>query len=405
MTPSTLFLRLAVQHLGHRPLRAVLLALAVAVGGGALFSASVLRQAIQNSMAVSLDRMGADLMVVPRKTTVNLSAALLTVEPTPHTLDSDTADQVARLPGVEVAAPQRFFALPAGSKGHRDTELIAFDPARDFTVLPWLREKLDRPLRRGDVIVGGRRPEPVGGDVALFGKTFPVYGKLALTGVGPFERALFVSFDTAQDIAAAARKTTGRVLLDADPGRVSALLVRLKVGASAEQFRFATARLPEVQVVAGNGLNTTVRQGLSTVLDGVVLFTGLALLTTALMVGALYSGLLAERRRELGLLLAVGMRPGQVVRLILCEAALTTALGGAAGVVLGVAALFLFQRSLGYYFQSYQVPFALPAVRTLGVTGLVSVLLCGAVGLLGAVLPAWRAGRCEPYSLVREEGG
>jgi putative ABC transport system permease protein len=404
MTPSSLFVRLAAQHLGHRPTRTLLLALAVAVGGGAVFSASVLRQAIQRSMEVSLDRMGADLMVAPRDTTVNLSAALLTVEPTPHTFDAATARQVADLPGVLVAAPQRYYPLPAGGKTHGDDDLIAFDPARDFTILPWLTEKLDRPFRQGDVILGGRRFESVGAEVRLFGRTFPVYGKLALTGVGPFERSLFVSFETAGDVAAAARKTTGRDFLDADSNRYSAILVRLKLGATPEQFRFAAARVVGVQVISGNGLNTTVRQGMSTILDGAVLFTALILLTTGLMVGILYTGLLSERRRELGLLLAVGMRPSQVLQLTLVEATLTTGLGGACGVILGGACLVLFQRSLGYYFESYQVPFTLPPTSGLVMTGAVSVLVCCAVGLLGALLPACRAGYREPYDLVRGEG-
>src|SRR5262245_38839875 len=101
MTPPSLFLRLAVQQLGHRPGRMALLVLAVAVGGGAVFRVAVLRHVVQTGMVTSLDRMGADLIVVPRKTTVNLSAALLTVEPTEHTLSPATAEAVAGLPGVE----------------------------------------------------------------------------------------------------------------------------------------------------------------------------------------------------------------------------------------------------------------------------------------------------------------
>jgi putative ABC transport system permease protein len=405
MTPSSLFVRLAVQHLGHCPVRAVLLALAVAVavGGGAVFTASVLRRAVHDGLGASLDRLGADLMVVPEETTVNLTPALLTAEPTPHTIDAATAQEVARLPGVEVAAPQRHLALPTAGSTHAGEDLIAFDPARDFTVLPWLAEKLDRDFRRGDVILGGRRTEAVGGEVRLFGRTFPVYGKLGLTGVGPHERALFVSFDTAADVAGAARETTGAAL-DPSPDEPSALLVRLKAGSTPEQFRFAAARVPGVQVVAGNGLNTTVRQGMSALLDGAVLLTALSLLATALMVGVLYTGLLTERRRELGLLLAVGMRPAQVVRLILAEAALTTGLGGVCGVILGAAGLVLFRRSLAGWFEGALVPFALPPVSHLIVSGLVSVLLCCAVGVAGALLPAWRAGRREPYELVRGEG-
>src|SRR5581483_8200283 len=331
-------------------------------------------------------------------------SALLTVEPTRDRLDPATAGEVAGLPGVELAAPQQHFALPAAGEGHGAEDLIAFDPARDFTVLPWLAERLDRPPRRGDVIVGGRRGEPLGGEVRLFGRGFTVYGRLGLTGVGPFERGMFVSFDTAHDIAAAARETTGRALLDPNPDCPSAILLRLRVGATPEQFRFAAARLSGVQVVAGNGLNTNVRQGMSALLNWVGLFTALTLLVTALMVGVTYSGLLAERRRELGLLLAIGMRPAQLIRLILAEAALTTCLGSVFGVILGAAGLVLCQRSLGYYFESYHVPFTLPSAGQLAVTGLVSVGVCSLVGMAGALVPAWRAGRTEPYELVRGEG-
>ena len=40
------------------------------------------------------------------------------------------------------------------------TEALSYDPDRDFTVLPWLREHLGRPFRAGDVLAGGRRAEP-----------------------------------------------------------------------------------------------------------------------------------------------------------------------------------------------------------------------------------------------------
>ncbi len=403
MRSPSLSLRLAVQDLGHRRGRAALLALAVAVGGGAVFTATALRRAIGDGLRQSLDRMGADLMVVPREATVNLTPALLTAEPTDRTFGASTSERLSRLPGVEAAAPQRYFSLPSADK-HGDLDLVVFDPARDFTVLPWLAESLDRPIRPGDVIVGARRPESVGGSVPLFNRTFPVYGKLALTGVGPFERSYFVGPETAAEIASAAREATGRPILTSLPDRHSALLIRLAVGTRPDQFRFAAAGIPEIQVVAGNGLITSVRHAIATLLVGAVAFTALTLLTTALMVGVIYTGLLAERRRELGLLLAVGMRPAQVVRLILAESALTTGLGGVCGVILGFGGLLLFRRSLGFLFESHGVPFRLPSAPELAVTGVVGALLCCGAGLLGALLPAWRAARREPYTLVRGEG-
>src|SRR4051812_37124483 len=193
-----LFVRLAVQNLGRRPERASLLALTVAVGVGAAFATFVVRQAIRDSMALGFARMGADLLVVPRDTLVNLTPALLTVEPTPHKLDLAAADEVARLAGVEHVAPQRHFKVTVTEQGHlRDADLVAFDPRRDFTVLPWLKEHLGRPFADGDVLVGGRRDEVVGSLLTLGGRTLTVYGRLGLTGVGPFDRACFVTFPTA----------------------------------------------------------------------------------------------------------------------------------------------------------------------------------------------------------------
>jgi hypothetical protein len=96
---SRLLPRLAIQGLGRRPWRAALLALAVAVGGASIFAAAVLRRAIQDSVGTSLDRLGADLMAVPKATTVNLSSALLTVEPTEETISPGDVAALAALPG------------------------------------------------------------------------------------------------------------------------------------------------------------------------------------------------------------------------------------------------------------------------------------------------------------------
>src|SRR5438270_830940 len=132
-----LFFRLAWQNLGRRPTRTLLLVLTVAVGSGAAFAAATVRHAVADSLAVGFARMGADLLVVPRATLVNLTPALLTVEPTPHTLDPSLADEVARLPGVAAVAPPRYFPVRCAAGAHaHDADPIAFDPHPDCTVTP-----------------------------------------------------------------------------------------------------------------------------------------------------------------------------------------------------------------------------------------------------------------------------
>ena len=105
-TARRLYLRLAMQNLLKRRARTILLVLAVALGSGAVFGALTLLRGIERSMTAGFHRLGADLLVVPEATMVNLTAALLTVQPTAETLDAHLADELARLPGVARAAPE-----------------------------------------------------------------------------------------------------------------------------------------------------------------------------------------------------------------------------------------------------------------------------------------------------------
>jgi putative ABC transport system permease protein len=92
------------------------------------------------------------------------------------------------------------------------------------------------------------------------------------------------------------------------------------------------------------------------------------------------------------------------VRLFVTEAALTTGLGGLCGALFGGGLLLVFQRSLGYYFQTVHVPFVWPGGRSVVLCALGCALAASLVGVLGALAPAVRAGRQEPYQLIHGEG-
>src|SRR5712692_6452563 len=138
-----LLIRLAAQNVGRRRLRAILLGSAVMLGVGVGFASFVAGWALREGIATSFARMGADLVVVPRSTLVNLTSSLLTVQPTDQTLAADLAQQIAGIPGIARVAPQRI--VPALVEGHA-VNLIAFDPARDFSVLTWLEDRQPGPV-------------------------------------------------------------------------------------------------------------------------------------------------------------------------------------------------------------------------------------------------------------------
>jgi putative ABC transport system permease protein len=66
--------------------------------------------------------------------------------------------------------------------------------------------------------------------------------------------------------------------------------------------------------------------------------------------------------------------------------------------------LLTFARSLGFYFGLLGVPFAWPPLAVLQAGAVLAIVVSAALGLLGALLPAWRVRRMAPYALIQAEG-
>jgi putative ABC transport system permease protein len=396
---------LAVQNLGRRKGRTSLLIAAVAISSAVAFAGIVVMRSISASMEVGLSRIGADLMVVPQRTLTNISTALLTVEPTDQTIPADTIER-AGLAGIASASAQRIFRTDKSGFGGQGelVDLIGFEPNDDFTVQPWLAERLGRAMQPADVIVGAARNLPLGSELIIFGTPFRVYGKLGHTGSGTHERGVFMQSSSLLALAPAIEQRVGHVPPMLDPGKVSGFLIQIAPGAKDLQLRFALlSKAPDVKVIAGASLLTGIRQGLSSLLGGAAGLVALLSLSTAVMVAVLFSAIVAERRRELGLLKALGARRLQIVGMTVAEAAIATAGGGALGVLVGILVLRIFERTLVFHLDQMGVPFLwLDRLSTISIA---AICIAGAalVGFIGAMIPAWHISRREPYDLISSE--
>lgn len=413
-----LLLRLAAQNVGSRRLRAFFLGAAVMLGVGIGFASFVAGWALRDGIGISFARMGADLVVVPPATLVNITSSLLTVQPTDQTLALDLGREIAGIPGVARVAPQRI--LPALVEG-RAVNLIAFDPVRDFSVLTWLQEHQPGPVM--GLIAGGRHTAQLAATLSVCGMPLSIYGRLGITGVGLFDDSFFLSFDALADVASFCR-TSSKPKLKPEDGQalpvgeadhsdlcpadllldqVSAFLLQLSPGAKLEQVKFRLAQLPNIKIVEGNTVITSSRQALSTLLVGIAVFTALQLAALLIVVALLFSAIVQERHRELGLLRAMGANPNQLITIILTEAVIITGVGGLAGLAFGAAVLLMFARSLGFYFGLLGVPFSWPPLAVLQVGAIVAIAFSALLGLAGALLPAWRVRRMAPYALIQSE--
>jgi putative ABC transport system permease protein len=98
-----------------------------------------------------------------------------------------------------------------------------------------------------------------------------------------------------------------------------------------------------------------------------------------------------ERTQEIGLRMAVGARPGDILLQFLAEAVTLALLGGAAGVALGIAAGVGLARAAGW-----------PTVVSPAAV-VVAFAVTAAVGVFFGYYPAWKASRLDPIEALRYE--
>ena len=114
----------------------------------------------------------------------------------------------------------------------------------------------------------------------------------------------------------------------------------------------------------------------------------MALVLAAIGIYSVIAYFVTQRTHEIGIRLALGATPAQVVRLVVRQAMGPVALGLAAGVVGAVLAARLLQSQLG------EVSAADPLAFGAGLA------LLAAVALGASLLPARRASRVQPRLLV-----
>ncbi len=107
-----------------------------------------------------------------------------------------------------------------------------------------------------------------------------------------------------------------------------------------------------------------------------------------------------ERRREIGVMKAVGGDERDVVRLFLVESAILGLVGGVLGVLSGFAVMGALQFAISTYLSGRSLPDVTAFEPTLGLVAVV-LATAAAVSLVAGFAPARRAARVEPVEALR----
>lgn len=389
--------RMIVQNLRNRPFRSLATVFACAIIASTFFASQFLMGAAQASLDAGTSRMGADVLVAPAEYAHAGQTVLLTGEPTTFFLDPSAPATIAAIPGVARASPQIYLATLHASCCAAPVQMIAVDPATDFTVSTWVREHPGIALGKDDMIIGSAVVQDIGKNLQFYGHDFYVVGQLERTGMG-VDNSVFIRADDARVMAAGSGTKAVKPLVIPD-GAVSLVLVRVDPGVDpAGVARAIEERVPGSRTILPDGLLSAVSGQLGTVTR---LLYGSAIavaLVTVPLLGLLAAMVAHERRREVSILRALGATRRFVAGLLLAETVVLAVLGGIAGIGGAMMVLVMFSDLIA---QTLQVPLLLPSPLLLLARGGDALLLLVAIAGASSLYPVWRAVRAEPYGTMR----
>lgn len=418
----TLF-NLARQNMRRRLSRTLVVLVAVGLATGTLFTATILLWGVERGIRQGKESLGADVFVIPlgdeldtwtiltgkRRTT-----GLEEIIATKNLIEQDLASIIAKIEGVEAVTPQLYLSTWKDPKSDHctivDARIIGYDPGTDFILKPLLENKLNRPQAKDEIIVGsnlipsleeGERVYPW----KVYGADFAVIGRVKPTGTA-LDFAMFIPLEGIHLVVEKAGEFAGpeeaASLNRIKPGFVSSFLIRTKPQATPEEvagkIRAALPAVSPVMVSSATEMVTSLSRQFYSILQN-LFHLGLSFLgMSILVVAAIFTTIVYERRREVGLLRAMGATSRSIFKLIIYESTTLTGFGGAAGVGLGAGIIYY----LGSMIQSaMKMPYVWPAADRIVTLALTCLAAGVGAGLLGALHPAVRSSRMEPLTAIR----
>jgi len=373
---------------------------AMLVAAFALFTTLLMRGA-ESSLRLAIDRLGADIVVVPEGTEAKVESALLMGNPVQVWMAEENTGKLAAISNVEAVSPQLYLATLTGASccSVSDMFLVAFDPNSDFTVQPWLNQKFGTGLRLGEVVGGSYISASEGEqNIKLYGYLVTLKANLESTGTG-LDQSLFLTFDTARDIA---RKSKNQAVeaLTIPEGQISAVMIKAKPGSNLSEVAMQIMRdVPGVTPILSTQLFQSYRTQMNGLLKTILIIMGFTWVLSIVLIGLVFSMAANERRKELGILRALGATRIFLFKTLMAEASLLAFFGGATGIFLSVLAIYLFRKLI---MVSLGIPFILPSPGAFLALVLAGLLLALFTVNLAALFPAYRISRQDPAIAMRE---
>ncbi|MCR4892928.1 MAG: ABC transporter permease [Lachnospiraceae bacterium] len=370
----------------------------------AIFGGTMVIGGVRNGLETVESRLGADIMVTPSdaKNEFDAQTVLLQAEPGYFYMDRGKLDEIARVEGVEKVSPQLFMASAKAGCCSARLQMIAFDPASDFSIQPWIADTAtDGEMGLMDVIVGSNVTVYEDRIIRFYDKECRIIGQFAPTG-STLDNCVYMNFDTVKELIEASFAKGLNIYSEYDPDNViSDVMIKVAPGADITAVAEAIQnQVSGVSVVTSKNMVSGIGDSLRHIAGSVSVFTVIFWIIGMLMTILIFTLMMNERKREFASLTAMGAGKGILSGIVTGEAFSVNLLGGIAGIVLSVVILSSFKNLIG---QGLGVGFVLPSIATMLLLALVALLAVILTAAISSRIVIGKLSRMDA-SLVLKEG-
>ncbi len=409
MSPLSV-LRVALRALVRNKMRAGLTTLGVVIGVGAVVAMVAIGEGAKAQVQKAFESMGTDLIVVlPGSQSFGGMQGGFGSGQT-LTWDDLRAIQT-ELSAVRGAAPQLRHNTPVLGDGNNWATQV-FGTTADFHAVRNWAVELGRPLQAPDVdgaakvaVLGrtvaeqlwGEPTRAIGEVLRIKGVPYEVVGVLTPKGQSPrgqdYDDTVLVPAKTFMTKVQGGIKQhiPGSILIAAKDGRDSARTAQQVTALLRDRHKVPDGEPDDFQIRNLAEMANAQQQGTQTLTMLLMAIAAVSLLVGGIGIMNIMLVSVTERTREIGVRMAVGARPIDVLLQFLVESLTLAVIGGAIGVGLGVGGAALLTANFGW-----------PTVVRPDVIAL-AVGFSGVVGVAFGIYPARKAAALDPIQALRYE--
>ena len=401
-------LRISLRALARNKGRSFLTTLGIIIGVAAVIAMMGVGEGARVKLRQQFEAMGTNLLLLRSGATMG-GGARGGFGSLP-TITFDDVKAIRELPTIRRAAPRPEVKMQVSSgDANWSTDLGGVTP--EFFEVRYWRIVAGRNISDADVDAGAKvmvlaqivrqqlfgERDPLGQQVRVNNVPFTVIGVLDYkgdaAGGGSFDDNAYIPITTwyAKIVGGLRQYVNGAVFVSAvspeEAGHAEAQVRALL----RERHHLADGIDDDFQIRNTVELANAQEEGAQTMATLLATIAAVSLLIAGIGVMNIMLVSVTERTREIGLRMAIGARPRDVLFQFLSEAVMLSVGGGLLGVVLGVVGTERLTVWLGW-----------PSLLRPDAIGL-SMAVSAMVGIIFGLYPAWRASRLDPIDALRYE--